>query len=178
MAHAIEWLALGVIPWWFYIAASFAVAIGIVIEIPNRMGLILGVLAALVLGDIGWSSKGYHLGAAATEAKWRGWAEEESQRLAKAMQAQRDLEAKRADDAETQNKKLQEEVLNAQALLPPLDGPASGGIIIPPDIARSLRDIGGGRPPGGRPHSAPLGPFNCTGTLCGLLRDDRKGAQP
>lgn len=153
--HLLSAFFLGVIPWWFYVVASFSAAIIIIIELPNRLGLVLGLLAALILGDIGFTSKGYHLGYAASDAKWEAGRVAERKRLEDGFAIQLAAEHQRAEEALDEMENTRRERQNAIDSAPPHPGDP---IVIPAVIATKLWLIG--RPPLSTNHPAghPSGP--------------------
>ncbi len=162
--HFIQHFTLGDIPWWFYVAASFAAATAIIIYVPGRLGLCLALLAALALGDIGFEAKGYQEGyaeaTARINAEWAARAKKEQDRLAEQFKLLLSTETARADAAEQDNKNLQGRVNDAEHSVP-LDANGNPVVTVPAGIASRLYDIAGGRQ-GSRPDHPPrraFGPF-------------------
>lgn len=142
-AHPFSWFFLELIPWWAYVVSSVALAIVIITELPTRVGLAIGLMAAIALGSIGFQAKGFEMGVAQDSAMWSAKATAEQDRLKDGFQKALAEEMERGDIAREQFAQLKREQDDAIHEA----GPGGGGIVIPSAVAAKLYLIGRSRKP-------------------------------
>lgn len=135
-SHPFDFFFLHLIPWWLYVAASIASAVIIVFELPTRLGLIVGLGVALVLGDFGFTAKGYHMGTDQANAVWNAQAALENTRLDTGFAKQAEEQRNRADHLMALNATLIKERDDAYLTS------TGTAVVIPPASATKLWDIG------------------------------------
>jgi hypothetical protein len=140
MLHALYHFFIGDIPWWLYVAAALAAGVAIIIEVPGRLGVALGVAATVSLSAVGFTAKGYEEGMAYENAQWEAKAAAERKRLADAMDR-----AQRAEDARDKattdfNTLLQKEADNAAKAIDANGNPAD--CVLPGGLTQQLYDLG------------------------------------
>lgn len=148
------------IPWWLYVVIGVAAALVVIMEVPTRLGLALGLSLAVAFCSLGFFTKGYHSGSAEEDIWWAAQAKTEHERLEAGFQAQLQAETLRADAALQENTVLRQEKQDAIDSAPSAPGDP---IVIPALMAAKLYLIGhppeaaGSKKPGatGHPVSPP-----------------------
>lgn len=121
------------VPWWVYVVLGTAGCIALIVLVPNRLGIVLGVLVLTLGGDIGFYSLGNDNGIHLERQTWQRLMAAEVERLQEESETALAEEKLRTAAAEGASQELRGKVDELAGKIP-----TGGDIVVPESVARQL----------------------------------------